>query len=66
MGKQRFLVSTRTAGLEFRVLEAKPAEDGDGFMCTLVGSHGITFERRINDATLEKNGYRIEVRTVGD
>lgn len=66
MSKQRYLVSTKTVGLEFRVVEAKPAEDGDGFMCKLVGSHGITFDRRINDATLEKYGYRIEVRQTGD
>lgn len=65
MAKVRYLCSTKKPGLKFKVLSrrveegATPAEQK--LYLTLEGSHGVTFERLISEATLEKYGYTVEV-----
>lgn len=66
MAKVRYLTSTRTPGLKFRVLSTVPLEDGAGVRAVLEGSHGVTFEKVITDELLQKNGYTVEVVVEDD
>ena len=64
MAKVRFLVSTKKPGLEFRVLkiDAIPGDTTNSVRATLLGAHGVQFERVLNDDILTKYGYAIQVR----
>lgn len=66
MAKQRFLVSTKKPGLEFRVEKVVKLEGDAGLRVSLVGAHDIRFERVINDDILQKYGYAVEIRDVED
>lgn len=64
MARARYLVSTKKPGLEFRVVRAvaiDPNKPGE-VRATLIGAHGVMFDKLINQELLEKYGYRIEVR----
>lgn len=63
MAKERYLVSTKKPGLEFKitgrtVLNAETQE----VRLQLLGAHGVEFDRVVNPDILEKYGYRVEVR----
>ena len=70
MAKERYLVSTKKPGLEFKIIgrRMEPTDDPDVTKAyfTLEGSHGITFERLVNDEILAKYGYGVEIREVPD
>lgn len=65
MAKVRYLVSTKTPGLKFKILGRRVENPDDPektkLYLTLEGAHGVTFERLISDAILEKYGYAVEV-----
>lgn len=66
MAKARFLVSTKKPGLEFRIEKVTKLEGDAGLRATMVGAHGIRFDKVINDDILAKYGYAVEVRDVDD
>lgn len=64
MAKVRYLASTKKPGLRFRILGRRiddSDEDNPKVYLTLEGSHGITFERMVNDEILARYGYVMEV-----
>lgn len=65
MAKQRYLISTKKPGLEFRVLAVQPLESG-GVRATLLGAHGVQFAKVLTDELLAKYGYTLQVREVPD
>ena len=70
MAKVRYLVSTKKPGLKFKVIgrRIENADDPKNMKAyfMLEGSHGVTFERLITEAILEKYGYVVETIDVED
>lgn len=65
MARVRYLVSTKKPGLEFQVLKVEKVDD-TSVRATLLGAHGVTFDKMINDEILARYGYSIQVREVAD
>ena len=70
MAKERYLVSTKKPGLEFKITGRRIEQTDDPDVAkvyfTLRGSHGVTFERLVSDEILAKYGYAVEIREVPD
>lgn len=65
MAKIRVLVSTKKPGLEFKVLKTEKIDDAN-VRATLVGSHGVAFDKVINNDILQQAGYVVQVREIDD
>lgn len=65
MAKVRYLSSTKKPGLRFRILSKRMQDPSDpqnvNMFLMLEGSHGVTFERMVNEEILTKYGYAVEV-----
>lgn len=69
MAKVRYLASTKKPGLEFKIVNRRidnSDEDNPKVYLTLEGTHGIQFERMVNDEILDKYGYTMKVLEVDD
>ena len=70
MARIRYLSSTKKPGLKFKILGRRMQDENDpnnrNVFLTLEGSHGIVFDRLVNDDILEKYGYVVEVVEVPD
>lgn len=62
--KKRFLVSTKKPGLEFEIIGKKI--EGTEVTFTLLGAHGVPFDRVISQEIMDKYGYTAEVREFPD
>ena len=62
--KKRYLVSTKKPGLEFEIIDRKV--EGETVTLTLIGAHGVAFDRIISQEILDKYGYSVDVRIVPD
>lgn len=63
MAKERFLVSTKKPGLEFKVIGREIIDpDKQEMKLHLLGAHGVEFDRVVSPEILKEYGYVIDIR----